>query len=35
MRSNRAVAGWAMGELFAWSAWGGTLTFAGALIVDL
>jgi predicted MFS family arabinose efflux permease len=34
LRSNRAVAAWAMGELLAWSAWGGTLTFAGALIVE-
>lgn len=31
---NRAVAGWAAGELLAYSAWGGTLTFAGALMIE-
>jgi len=29
-----AVAGWAMGELLAYAAWGGTLTFAGALMIE-
>jgi DHA1 family inner membrane transport protein len=32
--SDRRVAGWALGELFAWSAWAGTLVFAGALFVE-
>lgn len=31
---DRRVAGWALGELFAWSAWAGTLVFAGALFVE-
>jgi predicted MFS family arabinose efflux permease len=31
---DRAVAGWAAGELLAYSAWGGTLTFAGALMIE-
>jgi MFS transporter, DHA1 family, inner membrane transport protein len=31
---NRAVAGWATGELLAYAAWGGTLTFAGALMIE-
>ena len=31
---DRAVAGWALGELLAYSAWGGTLTFAGALMIE-
>ena len=29
-----AVAGWAIGELFAFAAWGGTLVFSGALFVE-
>ena len=29
-----AVAGWAIGELLAYAAWGGTLTFAGALMIE-
>ena len=29
-----AVAGWALGELFAFAAWGGTLLFTGALLVE-
>jgi MFS transporter, DHA1 family, inner membrane transport protein len=31
---ERAVARWAAGELFAYAAWGGTLTFAGALMIE-
>jgi predicted MFS family arabinose efflux permease len=31
---DRVVAGWAAGELLAYSAWGGTLTFAGALMIE-
>ena len=31
---DRAVAGWAAGELLAYSAWGGTVTFAGALMIE-
>ncbi len=34
LRRDRVVAGWALGELFAWSAWAGTLVFAGALFVE-
>jgi predicted MFS family arabinose efflux permease len=34
LRRDRAVAGWAAGELLAYSGWGGTLTFAGALMVE-
>jgi predicted MFS family arabinose efflux permease len=34
LRHNRAVAGWALGELLAFSAWAGTLVFAGALFVE-
>jgi predicted MFS family arabinose efflux permease len=34
LRGDPAVAGWAAGELLAFSAWGGTLTFAGALLVE-
>jgi DHA1 family inner membrane transport protein len=34
LRRDRRVAGWALGELFAWSAWAGTLVFAGALFVE-
>jgi predicted MFS family arabinose efflux permease len=29
-----AVAGWAIGELFAFAAWGGTLVFSGALFLE-
>ena len=29
-----AVAGWAMGELLAYAAWGGTITFAAALMIE-
>jgi predicted MFS family arabinose efflux permease len=29
-----AVASWAMGELFAFAAWGGTLVFSGALFLE-
>jgi len=28
------VAGWALGELFAWAAWAGALVYAGALFVE-
>jgi predicted MFS family arabinose efflux permease len=31
---DSAVAGWAVGELLAYAAWGGTLTFAGALMIE-
>jgi DHA1 family inner membrane transport protein len=34
LANDRRVAGWALGELFAWSAWAGTLVFAGALFVE-
>jgi predicted MFS family arabinose efflux permease len=34
LRGDLAVAGWAVGELLACSAWGGTLTFAGALMAE-
>ncbi|HEY7456261.1 MAG TPA: MFS transporter [Solirubrobacterales bacterium] len=34
LTGNPRVAGWALGELFAWSAWAGTLVFAGALFVE-
>lgn len=34
LADDRRVAGWALGELFAWSAWAGTLVFAGALFVE-
>jgi len=34
LRGDIAVAGWAVGELLAFSAWGGTLTFAGALMAE-
>lgn len=34
LRRNRAVTGWATGEVLAYSAWGGTLTFAGALMIE-
>ncbi len=32
--ADREVAGWALSELFAWSAWAGTLVYAGALFVE-
>jgi predicted MFS family arabinose efflux permease len=31
---DRAVAGWALGELLAFAAWGGTLVFSGALFAE-
>ena len=31
---DRAVAGWALGEMLAYAGWGGTLTFAGALMIE-
>jgi MFS transporter, DHA1 family, inner membrane transport protein len=31
---DSAVASWAIGELLAYAAWGGTLTFAGALMIE-
>jgi predicted MFS family arabinose efflux permease len=31
---DRRVGGWALGELFAWSAWAGALVYAGALFVE-
>jgi MFS transporter, DHA1 family, inner membrane transport protein len=34
LRQNPHVAGWAVGELLAYSAWAGTLVFAGALFVE-
>ncbi|MGZ6641847.1 MAG: MFS transporter [Solirubrobacteraceae bacterium] len=34
VRHHRGVAGWATGELLAYAAWGATLTFAGALLVE-
>jgi predicted MFS family arabinose efflux permease len=34
LRRNPDVAGWALGELLAFSAWAGTLVFAGALLVE-
>jgi DHA1 family inner membrane transport protein len=34
LRRNGAVAAWAAGELLAFSAWAGTLVFAGALFVE-
>ena len=34
LRRNPNVAGWALGELLAFSAWAGTLVFAGALFVE-
>jgi MFS transporter, DHA1 family, inner membrane transport protein len=34
LRRDPAVAGWALGELLAFSAWAGTLVFAGALFVE-
>jgi predicted MFS family arabinose efflux permease len=32
--TNRRVGAWAVGELFAWAAWAGTLVYAGALFVE-
>lgn len=32
--TDRRVSAWALGELFAWSAWAGTLVYAGALFVE-
>lgn len=32
--SDSAVAGWATGELLAYAAWGGTITFAAALMIE-
>jgi MFS transporter, DHA1 family, inner membrane transport protein len=34
LRRHRDVAGWALGELMAYSAWTGTVVFAGALLVQ-
>jgi predicted MFS family arabinose efflux permease len=34
LAGDRRVAGWAVGELLAWSAWAGTLVYAGALFVE-
>ncbi|MGE5282379.1 MAG: MFS transporter [Chloroflexota bacterium] len=34
LADDRVVAGWALGELFAWSAWAGALVYAGALFVE-
>lgn len=34
LRHDRTVAGWALGELLAFSAWAGALVFAGALFVE-
>jgi len=34
LRRDRRVAGWALGELLAWSAWAGALIYAGALFVE-
>ena len=34
LRRSPAVAGWALGELLAFSAWAGTLVFVGAMLVD-
>lgn len=34
LRSHPVVAGWGLGELLAFSAWAGTLVFAGALVVE-
>jgi predicted MFS family arabinose efflux permease len=31
---DREMAGWAMGELFAFAAWGGTLVFSGTLFLE-
>ncbi len=31
---DSALSGWAMGELLAYAAWGGTITFAGALMIE-
>jgi predicted MFS family arabinose efflux permease len=34
LAEDSAVAGWAVGELFAWAAWAGALVYAGALFVE-
>jgi predicted MFS family arabinose efflux permease len=34
LKGDRAIAGWAAGELLAYAGWGGTLTFAGALMIE-
>jgi predicted MFS family arabinose efflux permease len=34
LRRDSAVVGWAMGELLAYAAWGGTITFAAALMIQ-
>jgi MFS transporter, DHA1 family, inner membrane transport protein len=34
LAEDRRVAGWALSELFAWSAWAGALVYAGALFVE-
>jgi DHA1 family inner membrane transport protein len=34
LAGDRRVAGWALSELLAWSAWAGTLVYAGALFVE-
>jgi predicted MFS family arabinose efflux permease len=34
LAADRSVAGWAIGELFAWAAWAGALVYAGALFVE-
>ncbi len=34
LTGDRLVAAWAAGELLAWSAWAGTLVYAGALLVE-
>jgi predicted MFS family arabinose efflux permease len=34
LADDRRVAAWALGELFAWSAWAGALVYAGALFVE-
>ena len=34
LRHDSRVVGWALGELFAWSAWAGALVYAGALFVE-
>jgi len=34
LTGDRRVAAWALSELLAWSAWAGTLVFAGALLIE-
>ena len=34
LSGDRLVAAWAVGELLAWSAWAGTLVYAGALLIE-